>query len=54
MCGPEEMIFYVKDALQTLGVSDDKIKFELFTTPVLLAEKKKLRFLNLQELPRLK
>ena len=40
ICGPEEMIFNVKDVLQTLGVSEDKIKFELFTTPVLLAAEK--------------
>ena len=42
MCGPEEMIFNVKDVLQTLGVSEDKIKFELFTTPVLLAAEKEV------------
>ena len=40
MCGPEAMIFSVKDALRTLGVSDDKIKYELFTTPVLLSDAK--------------
>ena len=42
MCGPEEMIFNVKDVLQTLGVSENKIKFELFTTPVLLAAEKEV------------
>jgi len=40
MCGPEEMIFSVQNALKTLGVSESKIKYELFTTPVLLAEEK--------------
>lgn len=35
MCGPEEMIFGVSDALKLLGVSEDKVKYELFTTPVL-------------------
>ena len=40
MCGPEAMIFSVKEALKTLGVSDDKIKYELFTTPVLLSDVK--------------
>ena len=42
MCGPEAMIFSVKDALKTLGVSDDKIKYELFTTPVLLSDEKEV------------
>ena len=42
MCGPEEMIFSVRNALQGLGVSDDKIKYELFTTPVLFAEEKEV------------
>tara|TARA_B100000683_G_scaffold66349_1_gene65174 strand:- start:281 stop:1348 length:1068 start_codon:yes stop_codon:yes gene_type:complete len=39
LCGPEEMIFNVKAALEEFGVLDTKIKFELFTTPVLMAEK---------------
>ena len=46
ICGPEEMIFNVKDVLQTLGVSEDKIKFELFTTPVLLAAEKEVEVSN--------
>lgn len=33
-CGPEEMIYAVKDTLSVLGVSKEKIHFELFTTPV--------------------
>lgn len=33
ICGPEDMIFDVKDALKTFGVADEKIHFELFTTP---------------------
>jgi ring-1,2-phenylacetyl-CoA epoxidase subunit PaaE len=32
LCGPEEMIFGVKDALLNLGVDPKKIHFELFTT----------------------
>lgn len=32
LCGPEEMIFSVKDTLEKLGVSNKKIHFELFTT----------------------
>ena len=39
LCGPEEMIFNIKTALEEFGVLDTKIKFELFTTPVLMAEK---------------
>ncbi len=32
LCGPEDMIFSVKDQLQKLGVEPKKIHFELFTT----------------------
>ena len=39
LCGPEEMIKDALDALQFFGVSKEKIKYELFTTPVLLATK---------------
>ena len=33
ICGPEEMIFLVKDYLTTRGIDKKKIHFELFTTP---------------------
>ncbi len=33
ICGPEEMLFTVKEFLETLGVDEKKIHFELFTTP---------------------
>ncbi|MDP4262746.1 MAG: 1,2-phenylacetyl-CoA epoxidase subunit PaaE [Bacteroidota bacterium] len=33
ICGPEEMIFLVKDFLEAKGVDKKKIHFELFTTP---------------------
>jgi ring-1,2-phenylacetyl-CoA epoxidase subunit PaaE len=33
ICGPEEMIFTVKDFLEQKGISKKKIHFELFTTP---------------------
>jgi ring-1,2-phenylacetyl-CoA epoxidase subunit PaaE len=33
ICGPEQMIFTVKDFLQGWGIDPDKIHFELFTTP---------------------
>lgn len=33
ICGPEEMIFSVKDSLEALGVDKKRILFELFTTP---------------------
>lgn len=35
ICGPEELIFNIADVLHTLGISKNKIHFELFTTPVL-------------------
>ena len=40
ICGPEAMIQTVEDNLKFFGVSKDKIKYELFTTPVLLASQK--------------
>lgn len=33
ICGPEEMIFLVKDFLEAKGIDKKKIHFELFTTP---------------------
>ena len=33
ICGPEEMIFCVKDFLEQTGIDKNKIHFELFTTP---------------------
>ena len=33
ICGPEEMIFCVKDFLEEKGIDKKKIHFELFTTP---------------------
>jgi ring-1,2-phenylacetyl-CoA epoxidase subunit PaaE len=33
VCGPEQMIFTVKDWLQQQGIDKKKIHFELFTTP---------------------
>ena len=33
LCGPEEMIFCVKDFLETKGIDKKKIHFELFTSP---------------------
>jgi ring-1,2-phenylacetyl-CoA epoxidase subunit PaaE len=33
ICGPEPMIHEVSDTIQTFGVSKEKIRFELFTTP---------------------
>ena len=33
LCGPEDMIFDVKNALEGLGVAAGKIHYELFTTP---------------------
>ena len=36
LCGPEEMILSALEVLKTFGVAEDKIKYELFTTPVKL------------------
>ena len=36
ICGPEQMIMEVSEALRLFGVEEDKIRYELFTTPVLL------------------
>lgn len=33
ICGPEEMIFCVKEFLEQRGIANKKIHFELFTTP---------------------
>lgn len=33
LCGPEELIFEVRDTLASLGVPSEKVHFELFTTP---------------------
>ncbi len=33
LCGPEKMIFAVKEFLETHGINTKKIHFELFTTP---------------------
>ena len=33
LCGPEEMIFSIKEVLETKGVDHKKIHFELFTSP---------------------
>ena len=41
ICGPEEMIYTVKNSLKTFGVLDDKIHFELFTTPTIMKNVKK-------------
>ncbi len=38
MCGPEEMIVAVAGSLKVYGVLDEKVNYELFTTPVLLAK----------------
>ena len=33
ICGPEKMIFTIKEFLETHGINEKKIHFELFTTP---------------------
>lgn len=39
ICGPEEMIVDMVDVLNTFGVSEDKVFYELFTTPTVLGSK---------------
>jgi ring-1,2-phenylacetyl-CoA epoxidase subunit PaaE len=34
LCGPEELIFNAKKGIESVGVSGEKVKYELFTTPV--------------------
>lgn len=46
ICGPEEMIYTVKNALKTFGVLDDKIHFELFTAPTILKNVKNASLAN--------
>lgn len=41
LCGPEEMILNVSDVLKTFGVPEEKIHYELFTTPTLMKSKQK-------------
>ncbi len=41
ICGPEEMIINITDELKTFGVPEEKIFYELFTTPTLMESKQK-------------
>lgn len=41
ICGPESMIHAVKDGLQTAGIAENNIHFELFGTPVAPKKEKK-------------
>lgn len=50
LCGPEEMIYTVKNALKTFGVLDDKIHFELFTAPTIMKNVKKTSVASFQGL----
>ena len=43
ICGPEEMIFTVKDWLVSYGIDKKKIHFELFTTPGVQYDKTQLQ-----------
>lgn len=38
ICGPEQMIFTVKEFLESEGIEEKNIHFELFTTPVIKKE----------------
>ena len=48
LCGPEEMIFSTKNVLESLGVNSSKIKFELFTAPVIEENNSKKENLNIE------
>lgn len=41
LCGPEEMILSASEVLKTFGVPEEKIHYELFTTPTLLTSNEK-------------
>ncbi len=43
LCGPEEMILNVSNCLKEFDVNKEKIFYELFTTPVLFAEKENVQ-----------
>jgi len=43
LCGPEEMILNVSNSLKEFDVNKEKIFYELFTTPVLFAEKENVQ-----------
>jgi len=43
LCGPEEMILNVSNSLKEFDVKKEKIFYELFTTPVLFAEKENVQ-----------
>jgi ring-1,2-phenylacetyl-CoA epoxidase subunit PaaE len=41
LCGPEELIFNAKKGIESLGVSSEKVHYELFTTPVKMVSENK-------------
>jgi len=43
LCGPEEMILNVSNCLKEFDVNKEKVFYELFTTPVLFAEKENVQ-----------
>jgi ring-1,2-phenylacetyl-CoA epoxidase subunit PaaE len=49
ICGPEEMIFCIKDYLQQKGINEKKIHFELFTSSTPKKSKIKSRWLSGQK-----
>ena len=42
ICGPEEMIYLLRDELTAAGLAKDKIHFELFTSGISEADKKRI------------
>lgn len=43
ICGPEEMIFLIRDELQTAGLPKDKIHFELFNSGISEEDKARIK-----------
>ena len=43
ICGPEEMIFLIRDELTAAGLEKDKIHFELFTSGISEEDKKRIQ-----------
>jgi ring-1,2-phenylacetyl-CoA epoxidase subunit PaaE len=54
ICGPEAMIFCVKDFLEQAGIDKKKIHFELFTTPGMKKAESKMQLAEGNSVPKSK
>lgn len=50
ICGPEEMIFLIRDSLVAAGLSRDKVHYELFVSGLTEADKKRMARLAEQQI----